>query len=298
MAGHWEVFSKNKALMIPLVIALILVLGFIDFKTGYELSFFLFYIFPIVIAAWYLGRPYAMAASVMSFVMWLLAFKATGHEYSQEWILYWNSFMRLSFFLIFGVLLSTLKRKYDHEASWARTDPLTKAMNGRGFRERLNILFPIAARSKTPFAMAFVDLDNFKKINDTKGHAEGDLILQSVVKEMKEHLRTTDLIGRMGGDEFAIFLPSTDAAGAENVLRNLHSELSAMVKDKGWKIGFSMGAVTFDPKTYDVPSYQDVIQQADKLMYTIKHNGKNNLVVEEWGGVSNVIASVARQSSV
>jgi diguanylate cyclase (GGDEF)-like protein len=86
----------------------------------------------------------------------------------------------------------------------------------------------------------------------------------------------------MGGDEFAIFLPATDEKGAEKVLKNMRQKLLDQVAAEEWGIGYSIGAVTLDPKLNEVPSHAEVILQADHLMYDIKKSGKNNLTVKQY----------------
>lgn len=274
--------QQKRNFLIFLSIASVFLVGFIDYTTGYEISLFIFYAFPIALGAWFIGRNFGLFLSVLAIAVWFYADIKSGHRYSEDWILHWNGGVRLAFFIIDAYVLSALKKRLDFEKEWARVDGLTGALNGRGFRDRLDTLFPFAARTKSPFALAFIDLDNFKRINDTKGHEMGDLILQRSVNTMKKNLRGTDFIGRMGGDEFAIFLPATDAKGAKSVLETLRQKLLLQVGAEGWGIGYSIGAVTFDPNQSDTPHYTEVINRADKLMYTIKHGGKNDIVIAEF----------------
>lgn len=128
---------------------------------------------------------------------------------------------------VFGILLSTfafsigvylryrLKKK-------ALTDQLTGVWNARGIRRRLTIEIERAAKKHETLSVAFCDFDNFKLLNDTKGHAYGDLVLQRSVEKWRHDLRPYDVIGRLGGDEFIIIFPKTTRAQAANILHRIH----------------------------------------------------------------------------
>ena len=270
-----RVLNKKPVLVMILATLIVGLLGYFDFISGYEMSFFIFYIFPVAMAAWYVGLKTGLSISILSLMVWVAADKATGHVYSAEWIQFWNASSRMIFFMVSTYLIATLKDRYDAEKNMARIDGLTGALNGRAFRERLEWQFPIAARSKSPLALAVIDLDNFKKVNDTMGHAMGDAVLQTISKVILENLRTTDSFGRMGGDEFALFFPATDDKGAKIKLDEMLKELQSAMLEKNWPVGFSIGAVTIKSSERTMPRYQDALLAADKLMYDVKHGGKN-----------------------
>lgn len=274
--------KRKRLIAIPLSILLVFLIGILDYQTGYELSFFIFYIFPVSLAAWFVGLSFGLFISLASLLIWLYADNASGHTYSEPWIQHWNGGVRLTFFIMFTYLLAQLKKRFNFEKNWARTDNLTGALNGRGFRDKLEFTLPFAARTKTSFAIAFIDLDNFKKVNDTMGHAVGDLILKRTVATMKKHLRETDYLGRMGGDEFIIFLPATDESGAQIVLKNMREKLLEEAINENWHIGYSIGVLTLNPNDTPVPHYQDLVNYADKLMYNVKNSGKNNIIFKDY----------------
>jgi len=121
-----------------------------------------------------------------------------------------------------------------------------------------------------------VDLDNFKKVNDSLGHAVGDELLVEVAATLKTNLRDSDLVGRLGGDEFAVLLPETDANAARSVLEKLRLLLLDKMDAYGADITFSIGAATF----LDLPeSLETMIRFADETMYSIKGHGKNGVSV-------------------
>ncbi len=268
-------FLNSSLFIVVLAVCLVLTLGYIDFMSGFEMSFFIFYIFPVAMAAWYLGLGAGLVISLLSVAVWLIADKATGHVYSAEWIQHWNAGTRLVFFVISTYLIATLKKRYDIEKNAARVDGLTGALNGRAFRERLEWQFALSSRTKSPMALAVIDLDNFKMINDTMGHAAGDQVLQNIASVILKNLRNTDSFGRMGGDEFALFFPATDEKGARAKLNDLLKELQNAMTQKGWAVGFSIGAVAINAGDKEIPNYQDALKSADVLMYDVKKGGKN-----------------------
>jgi diguanylate cyclase (GGDEF)-like protein len=171
---------------------------------------------------------------------------------------------------------SRLKTLLATEHELARIDSLTSVPNRRAFYEALDKERVRSVRYRRPFTIAYVDLDNFKKVNDSLGHAVGDELLVEVAAGLTSNLRTSDYVGRLGGDEFAVLLPETDATAATLVLGKLRLRLLEEMKAHSWKVTFSIGAATF----LDPPDSLDVIiRMADETMYAIKAHGKDNVSV-------------------
>ena len=129
--------------------------------------------------------------------------------------------------------------------------------------------------------LLLLDLDNFKVVNDLFGHQVGDAVLRSIVDELKAQLRKTDIVARVGGDEFALLLPSTIQPEAEIVLSKVHANLSEAMKRSAWPVTFSMGAVTCVRPPY---AAEQLINLADELMYAVKNSTKNDVRFITWGG--------------
>ncbi len=141
-------------------------------------------------------------------------------------------------------------------------------------------------RDRTPLSVAYLDLDDFKQVNDTLGHAEGDSLLVLVADTLRRHLRSLDYPARLGGDEFAVILPGTDAAGAERLFARIQSILKDAAKSRGWSVGFSVGIVTWRTAP---ASIQDMVNAADDLMYEAKRDHKGAIIaraVDTGGGAS------------
>ena len=203
-----------------------------------------------------------------------------GAEYSQTLIPYWNALVRLGFFLIISILLIRLRRTLGLAKAMAFTDGLTDLPNARRFRELLDVEISRVHRYQRPMTLAYLDLDNFKVVNDTLGHAEGDRVLRAVAQVMRRSVRSTDWVVRLGGDEFCVLLPETGEEGALEGLRKLRSGVLELARGEGWPISVSLGAVTF----YQPPDSVDAaILRADGLMYQVKVQGKDSILQEAVG---------------
>lgn len=256
-----------------------LLIGFLDKITGFELSFSIFYIAPIAMASWYGGRKLGLFLCVFSAVIWFTVDLISAHEYSHKAIPIWNAFVRLGFFIVISLLLARIKNTLKIEQEMADTDGLTALLNGRAFRESLTRLLDFCRRIKRPITLAYIDLDNFKKVNDTFGHTEGDRVLRVVGSGLARSVRSTDIVGRLGGDEFAVALPDTNKVQARTVIEKMHLQLMKEIGLHNWPIGFSIGVISFAPPP---SSADEAIRQVDNLMYRVKKSGKNNIFFEEF----------------
>ncbi len=254
-----------------------LVFGAADWLTGYELAFAVFYLVPVSVAAWYSTGITTYGIALLAAAMWLGAEYATDHTYSAPWILYWNSAVRLMFFVVVAFLLRKLHSHVDVQQRMARTDDLTGLLNRAGFMEIAEMLGAAAARYELSLVIAVIDLDGFKKVNDTLGHDQGDEVLKAVGTTLRESTRESDVSARLGGDEFALLLPNTDLAGARAYFGKLHPKLLDNIRRYGGAdLGVSIGAVAFDRGPPPLP---EALKLADALMYRAK-SGRMSVLVE------------------
>ena len=158
------------------------------------------------------------------------------------------------------------------EKRLARVDGLTGLANRRAFYEGAELERKRSLRYSRPLSIAYIDLDNFKAVNDEQGHEAGDQLLASVGKLLRENVRAEDIVGRLGGDEFAVLLPENNYDNAVKAIAKIHGVLNATAKKNAWNIGFSVGMIT-----YNIPpeTVEEMIHAADQLMYSVKHGGKN-----------------------
>lgn len=270
--------GRSPVQVIVFGLILLVIVAILDHLTGFELSFSIFYLLPIVLGTWYAHARTGYIFCCAAAMLWLLVDYTSNHTYSNELIPIWNTGVRLSFFLLTAYLLTELKVRLKNEKNMAKTDGLTGIFNARAFKELSGSFIDLAARHQHGVVLGYIDVDDFKAVNDGFGHSEGDRVLKEVAKTLTQCVRTTDVVGRLGGDEFAIFLPETDYAGANVMFGRIHEELTKTATNGGWPIGFSIGVAVFKtvPNTID-----EALKIADSLMYHVKKSGKNNLVYEE-----------------
>jgi diguanylate cyclase (GGDEF)-like protein len=258
--------------------ALIGLVALLDYLTGTEIAFSVFYLLPIVFVAWMISARVGLVAAGVSAALWGLLDAVFGSGYSSPVVPVWNAAVRLTFFTIVVVLVGAVRRAASRESEMARTDSLTGAANGRSFADRARLALASMRRSGRPLTFAYADLDEFKRVNDTAGHSEGDELLRIVATAIASRLRETDVVARLGGDEFGILLPDTDAEAAANVLGSLAHTVNEAVGDL-WPVGFTIGAVTFSepPKGVD-----EMVSAADSLMYQGKRAGRGQILHRVW----------------
>lgn len=151
----------------------------------------------------------------------------------------------------------------------ADTDPLVPAYNRRAFTRELNRAMAMARRHKLAGGLVLIDLDDFKMINDTYGHPAGDMVLHGVAKVLREQVRETDIVGRLGGDEFGVLLAAADEAGAAAKAASLIEAIRAhdfFLDGLPMRIGASAGAQSFG----DSKSAEELMKRADDALYECK----------------------------
>lgn len=261
--------------LLCLCVVLASAISIFDHEVQIDLSLSVFYLVPIAIASWYVNRPLGIVLSLLCSLAWLWA-DTTAKQSAIFFLPIWNASIRLSFFTLASDLISLQKRAYQKERGFARTDGLTGIYNRRFFRETLRLEIERSRRYKTSFALAYLDLDNFKAVNDRLGHQEGDRLLKILAHQLRETLRANDTVGRLGGDEFAILLSQIEPAKVHRSLERVQAQLQASVSSR-WSVGFSIGVVVFAQSPVSV---EDAIAQADQVMYDIKKSGKNRLKLQ------------------
>jgi diguanylate cyclase (GGDEF)-like protein len=248
-------------------------IALLDLRTESRLSFGLFYLIPVAACAWWAGFSPGVLVALAGAVAW----QAVDYLENPQAALAmagWNGVVRFGTLVLVASLVSRLRVAIVRERRLARTDPLTGAANGRTFYETAAVEAERARRSGRPLTLAYLDLDNFKQLNDRLGHATGDAALQAVVELIQRNVRPSDLLARLGGDEFALLLPETGAEGAVASLNRVHGQVAREMAQKGWAVAMSIGAATFPQPPKDV---DHMIQRVDALMYAAKRKGKGRI---------------------
>jgi diguanylate cyclase len=173
--------------------------------------------------------------------------------------------------------LVKLHEELDRVSSQARHDPLTGALNRKGMDEALDREVSNVRRKETPLSVALLDIDNFKKLNDTLGHATGDVALAHLASVAKECMRPQDTLARYGGEEFVILMPDTPLDNGVEAMTRLQRELTRRFFLAGTEkilITFSAGVAQLAPDEKGA----DAIKRADQAMYLAKRAGKNRVI--------------------
>lgn len=265
--------KQGKPFWVMVGFTLLGVVGAIDYLTGYEVSFSLFYLIPIALVTWFTTPKLGMMFAVASAIVWLIADIVSGAAYSHQIIYLWNSAIRLGFFAL-TVFSLELVKTLEREKAFARTDYVTGTLNTRYFHALAQREIDRSSRYQYPFTVAYIDVDNFKIINDSLGHIMGDKVLYAIADSMQRHLRKTDIVARIGGDEFVILLPEVELSLAQTVISKMHGKLLEEMQKNNWSVTFSIGVLTFHDAP---PSVDEMLNMADKIMYSVKHRGKNNI---------------------
>jgi len=278
--------------LLNIVFALLLValLGWVDYLTGTDVRAVLFYLVPIVFVAWRNGYRSLALVTLASSLAWALA-EFHLKSYDNIVVAVWNELTALVVFSLVGFSIIQLRRDRDqlrlasqriqdlleHEEKAARTDALTGLPNSREFTERLTPEIARCLRDGNPLCLLYLDLDDFKGINDHYGHAVGDRVLQQVAQNLRGTLRAADIPARLGGDEFAALLWQTSLEDARLVGDRIVQGIAQVgAAYPLCSLGASVGVVWYQqpPATAD-----EVIRVADQAMYSAKKSGKRRTVV-------------------
>lgn len=189
-------------------------------------------------------------------------------------------YLGVSFHAYVDRSISYFKRMRDYNTQLqdlASHDPLTRVFNARAYYGACDQQIHASQRANQPFSVLFVDLDHFKSINDNYGHAVGDDVLRTVAQTIRQTVRRSDITGRIGGEEFSVFLPNTEVRGAEQLAETLRQAIEAVhieVDGVRLKVTASIGVAA---KRFDQETMQAIQQHADEAMYEAKRGGRNRV---------------------
>ncbi len=264
---------------------MVLCVGAADYVTRTDLLLILFYLAPIGFGTWFAslrgGIALATVSALVSTGADLLYRAQHGVAEPPAAVVVWNGIMLLGSAAALVITLSALKGRLEAEELLARTDSLTRIANRRAFFEAAALELERARRHGRPLTVAYLDLDDFKHVNDRLGHAEGDALLIRVAQTLRGATRAVDAVARLGGDEFGLILPETDAATAEAILSRLRNALLSAMQHGTWQTGFSVGAAVFLVPPRDV---DELTARADELMYMAKRASKGSIRIGVFEG--------------
>ena len=265
-----KIFDEPKTYITVIGFILVLLLGFVDSAIDYRISFSIFYVLPVVLVTWYAGIKIGILFSILGSAMWFIAAMLSHKHQVPFTIVAWNSIVRLGFFIIISTVLHFFKVEREN----ARIDFLTKLFNRRRFEEILSNEIQRSDRYGHPLTIVYMDVDNFKTINDNLGHRAGDKILTTISSVVSKNIRSTDFIARLGGDEFAFLLVETNENEARNFIKKVQYELLLAMGGRTFTVTFSFGVVTFYHFNKNI---REMMHIADTCMYHSKKAGKNKI---------------------
>ena len=268
--------SKNLTNLMIVLVGFLMI-GYLDYITGNEIRLFPLYFLPLAKAAVDFGKKGAIIASIFASIIWLVAQYSSGREYSSWTIWGINFIAQGTVFVLLSLLVASLRTSLDRARQLSLTDQLTGLLNSRALYEFAGNKLTLCHRNKRPVVMAYIDLDNFKQVNDTLGHDRGDSLLRKVADFITSSLRSRDLVARMGGDEFVIFLPEIEAEQAYSILDRIREKILHIPDLDGLQVSASIGAVAFANPPANL---QEIITLADNHMFAVKKSGKNRVNIQ------------------
>lgn len=280
-SDHSSPISRLQTWLVPAA-CLFAIVGIwtADLIAGADLRFGFLYMLPLGACAWWGTRRAAVvcaAAASIALVANDLALRASPTLLATLW----NEFTRVTTFFAISLLISSVRHSSErlrNESArafrLAVTDPLTGLYNRHYLNEQLERIHAAAARHHRPYALLALDLDGFKRINDTAGHVAGDAALVAFALELRSVVRGDDIVVRTGGDEFVVLLPEASVADAVALAGRLQGAVRA---SGGANLirGLSAGAVAWAP--YSTPA--GLIAEADRLVYESKRVGGGRVSV-------------------
>jgi len=262
-------------LAVWLLVLLACGLGFAaNFYTGPRFDHGAVFLVPCVAAAWYLGIAAGFATVAVSAIAWYTATLLLAPPV-EPWIIFVNTLSRFSVFLVIAGLVAAVRGLTARLDELSRLDPLTGLANRREFRARGEHDLDVAARTGSSMTLVFIDLDNFKDVNDRLGHAAGDEVLRAVGAGLSSVVRRSDLAARVGGDEFALLLLGSDEAQARRIAEKARDTLGQAFARQALPVTLSIGIAAANGRG---TGFRDLVAAADRAMYAAKAAGKNTIV--------------------
>lgn len=239
-------------------------IGLAEARLDEDLSISLLYIFPVAAAAWVSGGLVGGVYAMLAALSWTVVLP-DPHPLHEAW----NILVRSGAFLAVALPVARLSSMYEAERQLARTDPLTGLANRRAFVAALQ---EALADGRRPITVVYLDVDDFKGVNDRFGHAGGDQLLIDLADVLRQECRGTDLSARLGGDEFGLLLIGVpDGQVLAIVDRILEAARGSTIATT-----LSAGAFTLEETGR---SAEAVLASADRLMYAVKRTGKGRVVM-------------------
>jgi len=242
-----------------------------DFATGAEVRVLALYFVPLLIAGWHLGRRGIVVFTILAALVWVGVLYGVGIRFGSplHWIV--NALATGVGFLTVSLLVDFLRSALDREHALARTDPLTGLSNRRDLADRVASELALCKRAGRAATLVSIDLNDFKVVNDSLGHQGGDAVLRAIAGILNKSIRASDSAARIGGDEFVVFMPDTDADQAAQLVDRIHHAATSAPLLQSSGVTLSVGVHSEAPAASDLGS---MLTEADALMYDAKRRRK------------------------
>jgi diguanylate cyclase (GGDEF)-like protein len=256
----------------------------VDFLSGPYVYLTVLYMGPILALQRYVS-PRAAIALTLAVMLYRVTLYSTVWQSSGSGlaVAYWNLISEAGFIVLIVSLMARLRTALQAARALALQDPLTGAANRRAFYQQASTAIQRSHRSGAPLSIVYLDVDDFKRVNDRFGHQQGDRVLTTLAQSLQRAVRAGDLVVRLGGDEFAVLLPETGPDMARGLATRLRDGLQAAMTTSGLPATFSIGVLTF---ARPPASVDDLVARADALMYDAKQSGKNSLLFATVGAAA------------
>ncbi len=263
-----------RALRLSAYTGLVLLVYWLNDHTPGEIRLGILYIVPVLLVTWSDGLAWGLA-----FVALTIGLRevVAWEQLPRETPMLWRVVNAASYVLVLGISMAGLQRLRNIQKQLSRLathDPLTSLVNARTFAVRLTQELERNRRYPRPLALLYLDLDDFKLVNDSHGHQTGDAVLRLVAEAMRSSVRQADIVGRLGGDEFAVLMPETDAALADQAAKRLAAGLRNVFKGTP-TVTASIGVVACSAADANT---DELLRRADQAMYDAKKQGKDRVV--------------------
>ena len=264
----------GRTLRLAGYVALTLVVYWANDHTPPEIRLGILYIVPVLLVTWTegLGWGLGFAAATIG-LREIVAWEQLPTETPVVWRLV-NTASYIAVLTVGMAGLQGLRSIQEQLSRLATHDSLTGLVNARSFAARLTQELERNRRYPRPLALLYLDLDDFKVINDSHGHQTGDAVLRLVAEAMRSSVRQADVVGRLGGDEFAVLMPETDAALADQAAQRLAASLRNRFKGTP-TVTASIGVVSCSVADANT---DELLRRADQAMYEAKRAGKDRVV--------------------
>jgi diguanylate cyclase (GGDEF)-like protein len=289
--GFWKGWHLWAAWFVCL--AALFLLGLLRVATDAEFTFSSLAILPVLAIAWIGGRASGLFVASLATAMWIAADILSDRQFGSQWIPWTNAAMRLMTYGLVALLVAQVRLLFEREHLHATHDALTGLKNRRAFLEAGDSEVERAMRYPHAMAVIFLDLDDFKQLNDSRGHAAGDMALQATAKALLAALRSSDRVARLGGDEFGILLPETEYAAALEAARKISTAANAAL-DAFPPVRISTGMAWFESADR---SFSDMLKSADDLMYEVKASGKHDMCSRRFAATTTKTTGGGRQGA-